>query len=78
MRDGKESPPVFCRTKEAADIQIAIANMTVIVINQTNNINSLQYFNFPCFGPNWSVTTKAVEQNNRYYTIISIGEITNV
>jgi hypothetical protein len=21
MRDGKESPPVFCQTKEAADIQ---------------------------------------------------------
>jgi len=65
MRDGKESPPLFCRTKETADIQIAIANTIVIVTNQTNNINSLQYFNFPCYGPNWSVIMKAVIQNSR-------------
>jgi hypothetical protein len=59
----RKNPPVFWRTKEPADIQIAIANTIVTVTKK--NVNSLQYFNFPCFGPHWSVIREAVVQNYR-------------
>jgi len=46
MHDGKESPPSFCPTKAAADIQISIANTTVIV---TNKPTTLTHYNILIF-----------------------------
>jgi hypothetical protein len=47
MRDGEESPPLFCRsTKEAADIQIAIANTNLVV---TKRPTTLTHYNILIF-----------------------------
>jgi hypothetical protein len=46
MRDGKESPTLFCQSKAAADIQIAITNTTVIV---TKGPTTLTHYNILIF-----------------------------